>query len=99
MNHNYASQIRRKLYSFAKVEKYACELYSKRSQYADSESIFKCVKRKFPSNKYVLEATEAAAESWNYHDETGPWFSELKRKIGPFFMDELSYARKRVKED
>lgn len=85
------------LYNFAKAEAYACELYGNREKYASKEEILKLVRKKFKNNKFTLIATEAAAESWNYHDETGPWYRDLTDKIGNFTYTELREARNKLK--
>jgi hypothetical protein len=86
------------LRNFAKAELYACELYANRKQYASKDEILKLVRKKFRNNKYTIQATDAAAESWNYHRETGPWYDELTKKIGYFKRDDLYKARKTVKK-
>jgi hypothetical protein len=85
------------LRNFAKAEAYAISLYENRLKYSSSEEILKLVKRKFRSNKFTLEATEAAAECWNYHSETGPWYRDLTDKIGYFRFEDLRWARNYVK--
>lgn len=86
----------RQLLSFAKVEAYACDLYEDRKKHGSKEEILKLVRKKFRNNKFTLIATEAAAESWNYHNETGPWYRDLTDKIGYFNYNDLHDARKKV---
>ena len=87
----------RQLVKFARAEAYACDLYADRKKHGSKKEIIKLVRKKFKSNKYILEAVEAGAESWNYHNETGPWYDDLKKKIGFFRHNDLVDARKMVK--
>ena len=89
----------KKLIKFCKAEKYACELYSRRSEFFpySKTKIYSLVKKKFRTNPYVLEAVEAGAESWNYHSESGNWYESLKKKIPFFSFKDLSDVRKVVK--
>lgn len=83
----------RNLLKFVTAEKYALELYKNRANFSSKLEIVELCKKRFPANKFVLLAVESAAESWNYHDETGPWYRDLQEQVGVISYNDLKWAR------
>ena len=85
------------LIKFCEVESRASEIYSK--GYTSKEIIYDQLKSEFGRSylSILLLGIEAAAESWNFHDDAGPWLRDLKEKAGFFTNDDLISTREYVK--
>lgn len=85
------------LVKFCKVEQRAAQIYS--NGYKPKDEIYDSLKSEFgPSYQSVLLiGIEAAAASWNFHDDVGPWMRDLKEIAGYFTGDDLQSTRIYVK--
>lgn len=82
---------------FCEVESYAISIYN--SGYKPKDEIYDILESKFGKryNNVLLIALEAAAESFNFHKDTGPWMRDLREKAGHFTSSELRLARQEWK--
>ena len=85
------------LIKFCEVELRASEIYSK--GYQPIDVVYSQLKSEFsPAHHNILIlGLEAAAESWNFQDDAGPWLRDLKEKAGFFTNDDLISTRHYVK--
>lgn len=85
------------LIKFCEVELRASKIYSK--GYQSRDIIYDQLKSEFgrPYLHVLLLGIEAAAESWNFHDDAGPWMRDLKEKAGFFTREDLTSTREYVK--
>jgi len=85
------------LIKFCEVELRASEIYSK--GYTSKEIIYDQLESEFGRSylSILLLGIEAAAASWNFHDDAGPWLRDLKEKAGFFTNDDLISTRHYVK--
>lgn len=81
------------LVKFCEVEQRALQIYS--NGYKPKDEIYDSLKWEFePSYQDVLLiGIEAAAASWNFHNDVGPWMRDLKEKAGHFTRDDLESTR------
>lgn len=83
------------LVNFCKIEKLALTYYAKRSSFASKRDIFDILAKRFPKQQDLLIfiALDAAAEAFNFHNETGPWKRDLLKLAGHFSDSDLKLAR------
>lgn len=83
------------LVNFCKIEKAALGFYAKRSSFSSKGEIFDILKKRFPKQQDLLIfiALDAAAEAFNFHNETGPWKRDLHKLAGRFSDSDLKLTR------
>lgn len=87
----------RTLVKFCEVAQRAEEIYS--SGYKPKDVVYDQLESEFGRSyqSVLLIGLESAAETWNFHDDSGPWMRDLKEKAGHFTRDDLESTKIYVK--